>query len=81
MPYDSKHNFDQYVYYLSKLKSIIDDFDSPYVCILGDFNADIFKQSEFGKELESFCHEANLKIADVLLLPRSSITHVNAGST
>ena len=33
LPYDTRQNFDQYVYYLAKLKTIIDDFDSPYVCI------------------------------------------------
>ena len=80
LPYDSRQNFDQYVYYLAKLKGIIDDFDSPNVCIVGDFNADIIKQSDFGIELESFCHEADLRIADVLLLPQSSITHTNDGS-
>ena len=29
LPYDTKKNFDQYVYYLAKLKSIVDDFDYP----------------------------------------------------
>ena len=67
LPYDNKHNFDQYVYYLAKLRSIIEDFESPYVCILGDFNADIHRQTEFGRELQSFGHEANLKLADILL--------------
>ena len=81
LPYDNKHNFDQYVYYLSKLKSIIDDFDSPYVCILGDFNADIYRRSEFGTELQSFCLGADLKLADVLMLPQCSITHMNEGSS
>lgn len=80
LPYNTKHNFDQYVYYLAKLKSIIDDHDSPHVCILGDFNADIIKQTEFGTELDSFCHDANLMIADTLLLPPDSITHVNDGN-
>ena len=80
LPYDSRHNFDQYVYYLAKLKSIIDEFDSPYVCILGDFNADVIKQSEFGKELEAFCYECNLDIADVMMLPQPSVTHVNDGN-
>ena len=80
LPYDSKQNFEEYVYYLGKLKSIIDDFDSPNVCIVGDFNADIVKQTDFGKELESFCHQANLQIADVQFLPLDSVTHFNDGS-
>ena len=81
LPYDTKKNFDQYVYYLAKLKSIVDDFDSPNVCILGDFNADILKLTDFGKELRCFCNDANLKIADVLLLPHTSISHINDGSS
>ena len=80
LPYDTKQNFDQYVHYLAKLKCIIDDFDSPYVCVLGDFNADIVKQTEFGRELQCFCFDANLKIADILLLPPTSFTHANEGS-
>ena len=80
LPYDTRHNFDQYVYYLAKLKGIIDDFGSPNVCVVGDFNADVIKRSDFGRELESFCHEAHLRIADISLLPQSSVTHINDGT-
>ena len=79
LPYSTHQNFDTYVHYLAKLKTIIDDFDSPYVCVLGDFNADIVKATEFGKELESFCHDSNLIVADLMHLPRDSTTHVNDG--
>ena len=79
LPYSTHQNFDTYVHYLAKMKTIIDDFDSPYVCVLGDFNADVVKATEFGKELESFCHESNLVIADVMHLSRDSTTHVNDG--
>lgn len=81
LPYDNKQNFAQYVHYLAMLKSIIDEYDSPYVCILGDFNADIVKQTDFGKELEGFCQETSLKVADILLLPQTSFTHINDGSS
>lgn len=79
LPYDTRNNFDQYVYYLAKLKSIVDEFDSPYVCILGDFNADVAKASNFGKELERFCIDSNLLITDLMYLPPDSVTHVNNG--
>ena len=79
LPYCTRLNFDRYVYYLAKLKTIIDDYHSPYVCVLGDFNGDIVKATEFGKELESFCNYAELYIADVMHLPRDSTTHVNDG--
>ena len=70
-------NFDKFVHYLAKVKAIIDDFDSPFVCVLGDFNADIVKATEFGKELESFCRDSQLSIVDVMHLPRDSTTHMN----
>ena len=66
------------MYYLPELKTIIDDFDSPFVCALGDFNADIVKATDFGKELQSFCNDSGL-VADVLHLPANSVTHVNDG--
>ena len=59
LPYCTPPNFESYVYYLGKIKAIVDESDSPYVCVLGDFNADIVKATEFGKELESFCVELN----------------------
>ena len=79
LPYNTHQNFDIYVHYLAKLKVIIDDFDSPYVCVLGDFNADMVKATEFGKELEIFCQDSQLFVADVMHLPRNSTTHINDG--
>ena len=75
LPYSTHQNFDTYVHYLAKMKTIIDDFDSPYVCVLGDFNADVVKATEFGKELESFCHDCKLIVAHVMHLPRDSNFH------
>ena len=79
LPYCSHQNFDRFVYYLAKLKSIIDDFETPHVCVLGDFNADMVKATEFGKELESFCIESRLFVVDAMHLPSDSKTHVNDG--
>ena len=79
LPCNTHLNFDKFVHYLAKVKTIIDDFDSPFVCILGDFNADIVKATEFGKELESFCKDSQLSIVDVMHLPRNSTSHMNDG--
>ena len=79
LPYCAPCNFESYVSYLGKIKAIVDEFDSPYVCALGDFNADTVKATEFGNELASFCDEARLLIADALYLPPQSKTHVNDG--
>ena len=36
LPYDCAENFDDYMFYLSQLLQIIEDFSSPYVYICGD---------------------------------------------
>ena len=79
LPYNANQNFDDFVFSLGKIRTIIDEFDSPYVCVLGDFNAEIEKQTSFGKELLSFCHESGLIIADNEFLNRGTVTHVNDG--
>ena len=79
LPYNSEQNFEEFIFCLGKIRSIVDDFDSPYVYICGDFNADIEKQSSFGRELQAFCHESELIIADTVLLDKGSVTHVNEG--
>ena len=47
--------------------------------MFGDFNADIEKQSVFGNELVSFCHDSDLIVADPLFLSSGSVTHFNDG--
>ena len=79
LPYNTHLNFDKSVHYLAKDKAIIDDFDSPFVCVLGNFNTDRVKATEFGKELESFCRDSQLSIVDVMHLPRDSTTRMNDG--
>ena len=79
LPYCAPCNFESYVHYLGKIGTILNKSDTPYVCILGDFNADMAKMTEFGTELASFCDEARLLVADSLHLPSDSKTHVNDG--
>ena len=40
LPYECDMYYDDYYFYLSKLQSIIDSANTPYIFILGDFNAD-----------------------------------------
>ena len=42
---------DDYMFYLSQLLKIIEDFFSPYVYICGDFNANVLSHSRFIEEL------------------------------
>ena len=55
LPYECDKFYDDYCFYLSKLQCIIDSANTPYVFILGDFNADIQNTSIFGAELLDFC--------------------------
>ena len=41
LPYECDMHYDDYCFYLNKLQCIIDSANSPYIFILGDFNADI----------------------------------------
>lgn len=79
LPYESPQNFDEFVFYLAKVKEIIDEFPSPNVCVLGDLNADVIKGTSFGIELDNFCKDNRLVIADILQLPKDSVTHLNDG--
>ena len=65
------------VFSLGKIKSIIDECDSSYVYVSGEFNADIVRQTSFRKELASFCSESELIIADSAFLYREFVSHVN----
>ena len=48
-------HYDDYSFYISKLQCIIDSANTPYIFILGDFNADLQSTSVFGAELIDFC--------------------------
>ena len=43
------------VFYLNKLQCIIGLANTPYIFILGDYNADIQSESVFGSELINLC--------------------------
>ncbi len=83
MPFDCSDNYDDYMFYLNKLMTIIDNFPSPYVFVTGDFNANISVPSRFGRELQTACSENVLCISDMLLLPPETFTFISSshGST
>ena len=55
LPYDCDVNYADYCLYLKKINCIIDTASTPYIFILGDFNANINSDALFGKELIEFC--------------------------
>ena len=64
MPYCYIENLDEFTAHLSKLDNIITTANTPYVYVIGDFNADLNKDHLFGSELASFCADMNLIISD-----------------
>ena len=76
MPVDGYDNLDEFLSYLAKLNSYVEELNSPYVAFFGDFNANCEegKSSLFGKELARFCKEENFSMADQTYCPASSFT-------
>ena len=64
LPYECDMFYEDYCFYLDKFKCIIESAETPYVYILGDFNADIQSQSIFGSELIEFCDMYNMSFID-----------------
>ena len=62
LPYCCKDNEEEFLMYLGKITAIVQEADTPLVCIVGDFNADF--KSQFGIELEEMCKDEGLIIAD-----------------
>ena len=79
LPYCSDQNKEEFIYCVNRVNSIVEDFSSPYVYILGDFNADVTTNNEgniphkFGDELNSFVTSEGLILADVKQLTDQNI--------
>ena len=80
LPVDNSENLDAYIFYLSKINNFIDEYPSPYVAVLGDFNANyrLGFHSSSGKELEHLCTEENLIISDIEFCDNTSFTFYSA---
>ena len=63
---------DDYIFYLNKIKIIIESANTPYVFVLGNFNANIF-----GSELVEFCNLNKLDFIDRIILPSSSFSFIS----
>ena len=78
LPYDCAENYDDYMFNLSQLLQIIEDFTSPYVYVCGDFNANIYSHSRFGNELLRLCSDNLLCLSDTLFLPSNTYTFISS---
>ena len=83
LPYDCDKFYDDYCFYLDKIRCIIDAASTPYIFVLGDFNADLKSESVFGSELIEFCDVNNLCLIDKSMLLPDSFTYFSEahGST
>ena len=77
LPYECDMFYDDYCFNLDKFKCIIESADTPYVYILGDFNADIQSQSIFGSELIEFCDMNNMSFIDKSILSPDTFTFIS----
>ena len=69
LPYECDQFFDDYCFYLDKIRCIIDASNTPYIFVLGDFN---------GSELIEFCDLNNLCFIDKSMLLPDSFTCFSA---
>ena len=77
LPHECDMFYDDYCFYLDKFKCIIESANTPYIFILGDFNADILSQSIFGSELIEFCDMNNLSFIDKSMLSPDTFTFIS----
>jgi exonuclease III len=77
LPTETPDNFDEYVSYLGKIHSIVDEAQTSNVYIVGDWNANLLKNSVHGSELINFCAEYEYIISDANLLEPDTYTYVS----
>ena len=73
LPYQCDDNHDEYLCYLGKLTSIIDEMSTSHICIVGDFNAK--KGSLFETELSCFVENCYMQISDYTYLDNISVLY------
>ena len=78
LPYECSDNHDDYMFYLSKIFQIIDEFQSLYIFVCGDFDANIRGPSQFCDDLLQLCSDNSLCLADVLFLPCNTFTFISS---
>ena len=72
------HNRDDYSDCLTKLNVVIENINATCITVIGDFYANLSKQSVFGEMLLNFCRENNADIVDKTILPADTYTYVSS---
>ena len=82
LPYQCRDNYGEFMEYIGKINMLVQSADTPYVLVMGDFNADLSNINDnsnngvhFGKELRDFCHNEGLILSDYVKLGNNNDTH------
>ena len=85
MPYACVDIEDEFLLYLGRVNDLIESYSTPYVYVMGDFNANVLVRTgnpaniaKFGKHLLDFCVEENIALADVKSLSKDSFTFISS---
>ena len=78
LPYFSPENYDNYLYYIGEIDSILECSLCDDVAIFGDFNAAV--GGPYFNEWNYLCDEREFIFSDVHKLPTNTYTHVNDAS-
>ena len=79
LPYQSQDNENEYIEKIANLESIVNDLPNTSVTILGDFNADIKKQSSlFKSHYERFVQSSEMIPSSDVILPEDTFTFVSS---
>lgn len=79
LPYQCVENEETYMERLGALGAYIDEINCTYVCVVGDWNANLRESSSytFANHMLYFCEDNNLILSSKLRLPSSSYTYVS----
>ena len=78
LPFYSLENVDDYLFYVGKISSILENLETCDFFVLGDFNARV--GGLFYESWVKVCEDYGAVLSDVALLPATTYTHVNHGS-
>ena len=78
LPYECDKNRDHYIDCLEKLNVVVENINSTYITIVGDFNANISRSSVLGDIIVQFCADNIINIVDNDTLPDDTYTYVSS---
>ena len=82
LPYECKENVHDFTNYLCKMHTIFMNNNTVYNLAVGDFNANITRDSLFGLQLLQFCEDNCYTLSDSVYMPDTSFTfHSDAHDT